>query len=626
MVAPDLTLLGDSHRFWWQLDNDKDRHGKIVQLVERIRNGQSYVSSANMEHLRSYSKRDFYQDSDGNVVPQGPTPYIGINATKSAIDTIVSKVTQQDPRPHFKTDGGNWSARNRARKLQKFTDGMYYKANFYAKARRVFRDAAVFGTGFIKPYFEANEVRFERVWAGSVIVDEASAMNGETKSMFQVDNIPVESLIATFPKKATEILSSNLSYKTTAQGVVTSMVRVYEAWHLPDCDGNGGRHTICTESCTLLDEEYDLDVEPIIPFRWTYPLAGYYGHGAVEDVACLQEEMDYVMQKIQTATHNGALVWVVKHVSDNTPNSHLTNKICSIINYSGNTPPQVIQNRIMDQQVFDHVKWMNELIYNVTGVSAMSATSQKPKGIESGKALQTMLDVESQRFGEIQKNYEQFIVKCTEAALAIARKNFRDGTKSDYEVQVDNGRFTETIKWSEVFMDESEYILKVWPTNMLPATPAGKMDTVERMMQAGLIDSLTGMMLLDFPDVEAHQSLVFSAVKQALWIVDQIIYEGKEIEPKEWYDLNRCIKYMQMGMSNAEMEGAPQEVLDRGMEFIASCQELLMPPAPPMPPMGPQGPSAPTEEMSPDMMGMGGVAMPQSGEMMGMQPQLPPGA
>jgi hypothetical protein len=615
------------HNFWWHDSNEGERHNRIVQLVDRISNSQSYINSANLDHLKSYSRREYTEDGNGSVVPQGPSPYMGINATKSAIDTIISKLTQQDPRPHFKTEGGNWNARNRARKLQKFTDGVYYKSNFYAKARRACKDAAIFGTGFVKPYFESNEIKWERVWPGSVVVEEASAMNGNTRSFFQIDTVPLESLMAKFPDKAIDLVASNLSYKTTANGVVTAMVKVYEAWHLKDENGDGGRHTICTENCTLFDEECDLDCDPIIAFRWTEAPVGYYGHGAVEDVTCLQNEMDYVMQKIQAATHNGALVWVIKHISDTTPNNHLTNKICSIINYSGNQPPTVIQNRIMDQQVFDHVKWMNELIYNVTGVSAMSATSQKPKGIESGKALQTMLDVESQRFGEIQKNYEQFIVACTKACIALAKKHFTGG-KTEYQVQVDNGRFTETIKWSEVNMDEDEYMLKVWPTNMLPATPAGKMDTVERMMQAGLIDALTGMMLLDFPDVEAHQGLVYSSVKQALWIVDQVIYEGKEIEPREWYDLDRCIKYMQMGLSNAEMEGAPEEVFERGMEFIASCQELLMPPpAPPISPAGmvPEG-SQPvmSEAMPPAPMGMGGVSAPPSNEMIGMQQQMPP--
>lgn len=612
--------LGNSHRFWWHEDVEGERHDKIVQLAERIRSEQDYVDSANMSHLRSYLKRDYYADADKNVVPAGPSDFLGINATKSAIDTICAKITQQDPRPHFKTEGGDWHLRNKARKLQKFIDGVFYEADFYPKLRRAFKDAAIFGTGFLKPYYEAGKIKWERVWPGEVVVDEASSMNGETRSMFQIKNIAIEALMAAFPKKAVDILSSNLSYKTTRHGVVTSMVRVYEAWHLQSSDGTGGRHCICTDGCTLLDEDYDFPFEPIFAFRWNDTPVGYYGNGAVEDITSLQEEMDYIMQRIQVSTHNCANVWVLKHVSDTTPNTHLTNRIAQIVNWSGNQPPQIVASKIMDQQVFDHVKWLNELVYNVSGVSAMSATSQKPKGIESGVALQTMLDVESQRFAQIQKNYEQAVVKCTEMTLELARKHFVGG-KSDYKVRVDGGKFTETIKWSEVNLEGEEYMLKVWPTNMLPATPAGKMEWVERMMQAGLIDSLTGMMLLDFPDVEAQQNLVFSAVKQALWIVDQVIYEDRDVEPKEWYDLQRCIKYMQMGLSNAEMEGAPQEVLDRGMEFIASCNEILTPPMPP--PMQPAGvvPEGSMPVMS-EMMPPGG-GMPPGGDM-GMPPGMPP--
>lgn len=149
------------------------------------------------------------------------------------------------------------------------------------------------------------------------------------------------------------------------------------------------------------------------------------------------------------------------------------------------------------------------------------------------------------------------------------------------------------------------------------------MEVVERMMQAGLIDSLTGMMLLDFPDVEAQQNLIFSAVRQALWIVDQVIYEGADIEPKEWYDLQRCVKYMQMGMANAEMEGAPPEVMERGLEFIAKCEELLAPPMPPpgamATPMG--GPPMDPNMPPPDLAGMG---LPPPNAAMMPPPGIPP--
>jgi hypothetical protein len=618
MVATDLALLNEKG-FWWHKDNGVDRHRKVSELVDRIRHDQAYVDADNMAHLRAYSKRDYYQDSDGNVVPRGASPYLGVNATKSAVDTITAKVTQQDPRPQFKTEGGDWGMRQRARKLQKFIDGVFYATEYYSHLRRAFKDACIFGTGFLKPYFEGDEIKWERVWPGDVVVDEASALNGSTRSMFQVMNVPVESLLASYPKKSAEIMANNFSYKTTSSGLVTSLVRVYEAWHLPDCDGKNGRHVICTDSCTLLDEDYDLPFEPIYALRWSYAQAGYYGHGAVEDVTPLQEEMDYIMQRIQVSTHNCANVWLLKHVSDTTPNSQLTNRIASIVEWSGNNPPTLVQSKIMDQQVFDHVKWLNELIYNVTGVSVMSATSQKPKGIESGVALQTMLDIESQRFAEIQKAYEQAVVRCAEMTIALASRKFSDGKKTDYQVRVDSGRYVETIKWSEVSMDDDEFVLKVWPTNMLPASPAGKMEWVERMMQAGLIDALTGMMLLDFPDVEAHQSLLFSAVKQALWVVDQVVYESKDIEPKEWYDIERCIKYMQMALSNAEMEGAPEEVYERGMDFIAKCHSMIAPPEPQMP-MGDPG----MGEMPPEM-GMGGPDMGAPPPDMGGPPQIPGG-
>ena len=104
-------------------------------------------------------------------------------------------------------------------------------------------------------------------------------------------------------------------------------------------------------------------------------------------------------------------------------------------------------------------------------------------------------------------------------------------------------------------------------------------------MQAGLLDAQTALMLVDFADVEAFQSLALSATRQALWLVDQVIYEGAERPPREWYDLGRCIRFMQMGMANAEMEGAPEEVMNRGLEFIAACNELMTPPAPPPSPL-----------------------------------------
>lgn len=577
-----VQYLIDDMKLWWHPDVKKaERHTKVTQVVNHLMTQQKFIERDNLRHLRLYIKRSYHADAMGHIHAAGADPRIGINAAKSAIDTICARITQQDPHPQFKTDGGRWEQRLKARKLEKFVAGVFQEEEFYHKARRMFKDAAIFGTGFMKPYFQNGRVKWERVRPGEIVVDEEVAMRSEPQSFFQVRYLPVESVIAMFPDQQDDILSAKMTYMTRESGSTVTQMQIIEAWHLRDINGENGRHTIVVDGATLLDEEWVYDCEPLLVFRWNELPLGFYGNGACEDLFGLQEEIDYIMQRIQTSTHNTANVWLLKSVNDKAPNSHFTNKIGTIIEYSGNQPPQLQVNPIMAQQVFDHVKWLNELVYNETGVSQMSATSQKPKGIEAAAALQTMLDVESQRFVLLQKAYERAVMHAANMTIEIARNHYRGG-KAAYRVRAENGHYTEEINWSDVNLKRDEYILKVWPVNLLPQSPAGKMEKVTQLMQAGLIDAQTGMMLLDFPDVEAHQSLALAATRKALWYVDRILYEGEEKTPREWDDLGRCIRFMQMGMSNAEMEGAPEEILQRGLEFIVSAEEMLTPPEPPM--------------------------------------------
>jgi hypothetical protein len=278
----------------------------------------------------------------------------------------------------------------------------------------------------------------------------------------------------------------------------------------------------------------------------------------------------------------------------------------------------------MHQQVFDHIKWLHELIFNDSGVSKMSATSQKPKGIESGIAIQTMLDVETQRFSDMQKKWEQCAVTAAKICVALAKECF-EGGKTEYAVKYSNGRYTESIKWSEVAMPEDEYTLKVWPINLLPSTPGGKIDRVMDLLKGGLIDPLTGMMLLDFPDLEAHQAMALAALRHNLWVIDQVIYERNYIEPREWQDLNGGIKFMQMAACMAQMEGAPEEVFSDINKWIMQAHDLLNPPTATNDPMAMAGQlqqmPAPDPSLDPGAQAM--PEMPVDPSAMGGMPPLP---
>ncbi|NIN93987.1 MAG: hypothetical protein GTN93_02720, partial [Anaerolineae bacterium] len=59
--------------------------------------------------------------------------------------------------------------------------------------------------------------------------------------------------------------------------------------------------------------------------------------------------------------------------------------------------------------------------------------------------------------------------------------------------------------------DEDQYEMQVYPTSLLPTTPAGKLATVTEMLDKGLIPKEHALKLLSFPDVEAVVTLETAA-------------------------------------------------------------------------------------------------------------------
>lgn len=568
---------------WWDKDIPEiDRHSYVTEFVNGLKDCQGYVDKDLLKHLQLYAGRNYSMDEHGNVTPAGAMDDIGINVIKSVIDTKVAKIASQKPRANILTDGGRWKQRLKAKKLEKFIMGLFDEQKYYEKAEMALKDSLWKGDGYLKVYVENGDIKYDRVFPGSIIVDEAAAMSCMPRSMAQVENVPLESLVAAFPDKKMQILTEAQLHYSPAHGRKTNMCRVYEIWHLPDQNGDNGRHCICVDGVTLLDEDWKHDFFPFVIMRPCRLPVGFYGNGDAENMAPKQEEIDFIMGRIQTSMHTNATAWIIKHTSDKLPNQHITNKIATILEYSGNVPPQVVVSPALHQQVFDHVKWLNQICYEESGVSQFSATSTKPAGIESGVALQKVLDVESTRHGPAQAMYERAVVDCAKISIALAKEHF----KGSYKVKWEADRFVETIDWSEVNIPEDEFRIKIWPVNLLPDTPAGRLDAVEKMLQAGMIDPQVGMMLLDFPDVEAFQSLNLATIKNILWLVDQVVYEDNYVKPRIYHNLELGIKYMQMAVARAETEGAPDKVIERCLDWMAEAADLMAQPPPAPPPLG----------------------------------------
>lgn len=561
----------------------EDRNELVDEIIEGLRSDHDELTEFYKTWLRLYTNRQYGGFSPGDArqlvqIFTGSKKVVKLNVIQSCIDTLAAKICAQRPAPQFLTSGGDWKAMRKAKGLEKFVSGVFYLSKIYEQARDVFIDGAVFGTGFLKVFTKDGKITCERVFPDEILIDEGSAVTSKPRSMHQVKLMSADVAASRFAKKDKKLEDKIWEAVDDFESAVDEdgkkidrrMVEVRESWHLPSGPGAGdGRHCITVSSATLFDEAWTRDHFPFIVFRWSRVPFGFFGQGLCEQLEGAQGEVDKLIGRIQDAMHLHSVskVYAVKNSIDKEALRNVTGDIIWV--NEGYSPPTTVMPGSVSSEVFSHLWQLVSKMYEISGISQLSASSMKPAGVESGVALRTLLDTETQRFALLSRDWEEFFC---EAARLVVEEARSGGGKVKTMWSAKN--FAETIDFSEVDLDRDSYVLKVYPTNMLPQTPAGRLSTVQEMLQAGFIDPKEAMALLDFPDLEQSQSLM----RASRDLVDrdiELMMDGKDTMPRPWQDLQMAMQRTSLALQKAEQDGAPQSVLDRVGAYLDAVEDLL---------------------------------------------------
>jgi hypothetical protein len=255
-------------------------------------------------------------------------------------------------------------------------------------------------------------------------------------------------------------------------------------------------------------------------------------------------------------------------------------------------------------ELYQQLQNLKSAAFEQLGVSQLSASAQKPAGLNSGKALREYNDIESDRFMTIGQAYERFFLELARLTVDCAKDIYtREGK---YEVKVPGKKFIETIDWKDIDLEEDEYFLKIFPVSSLPNDPAGRLQTVQEYVQAGFITPRTARRLLDFPDLEAVEDLESAKEDYLHKILEKMVDADLEDEnadiseiytgPEMAYDdiqLARelALEYYQQGKLN----NMPEANLELLRNFLSALNAPLLgqPQAGPGAPMPGTGPGLP---------------------------------
>lgn len=487
-----------------------------------------------------------------------------VNVVKSCVDTATSKIGKSRPRPLFLTTDGDYEQQSRAKKLTQFLDGQFDAMQLYAKAAGVFRDGGIFGTGALKFYVDKNLglVNCEKVLVDEILVDDGEAMYGKPQQLHQRKYINRDVLIEMFPKYEGIIKGAPLAFNTLpGQTTTPDLVKVFESWHLPSSkDAKDGLHSISIETGTLFTEKYTKLYFPFVFWHWTPRVAGFWGMGLAEELFGTQLEISRLLRNIQLAMHLVAVprVWIAN--GSVVSSSHINNEIGSVVKYTG-TKPDFFTPAAMSSEIYEHLRWLIRSAYEQTGISQLSATSQKPAGLESGIALREYQDIESERFQVVGQRWEEFFLEAAQIIIDMTKDMF-DDLKMNSEVKFAGRKFMESVKWSDVHMNADTYVLRCFAANILPTSPAGRLQKVQEMVQAGWFTMEQGKKLIDFPDIDAEMNQDLSSTDLIMKMIDSILENGTWMSPEPEMDLMEARVVVQKRIIEAKLKNADPEKID----------------------------------------------------------------
>ena len=591
---------------WWEEKDEDKAASMLVMSTAYLKETQGGRQRNASVFARLYGNQDLYSVAGSNLnkVDQAnglPQHRPTFNLVQSVSDTLISRIGQSRPQPVFLTDNSDYKQRNLAKKLNNFILGEFYQTKAYEKANLALRDALVFGTGIIH-VFETpdNKVGLETVIDTELFVDPSEALYGEPRRLSRIKLVDREVLMANFPKFKKTIEDAA---KATPDGgadsskTVSDLVMVVEGWSLPSGKNmKDGRHVIACSAGSLLDEEYTKDRFPFSFLPYSPRLRGFWAQGVAEQLMGTQIELNSILHTISRAIKLVGVPRVFQEDGSKVVSAAHNNEIGVIVKYRGVKPSYEVAPCNAPELYAERDKLI-QYGYQQSGVSALQASSQKPQGINSGEAIRSYDEISTDRFATLSRRYDNLFIDLAYQMIDLA-KDIAVRTGSYQTVYPNKNSIKEIDLPKAVFVMDT-FVIQCYSQSSLPKDPAGRLQKITEMIQAGMISIQDGRRLLDYPDLDQIETLANAAEERIFQILDEIVEHGKYTPPDPFMDLQLATQlttqYINL-YSQAKLEESKAQKL---RDFYTQIQAIIQAAMPPPMPMAPGG-AAPTPQANPE--------------------------
>lgn len=640
-------LPQDMQYVWWRAAPDdadaneeyveRQRASSLFSCAKVLEAAQREVHEQNLWSAQLYSNRELaaFDWGTGQLykASMAPISRTGENIAKRVVDTLVSQVGKNRPKPKPVARGASFSCRQQIRKLDKFLYGTFQHEMAYAKGKRAFRDGGIFGLGCMEvrvdedPNYGAT-VCYHRVFPDEILVDQMEIVAcGKIRHFYRRRALPVEVVAATYNVAEEELRELSNQYSPSTyldyRPVGAGWVIVIEGYQLADYEGGDGRWMVATERCVLDEGDWKHDWLPYVFFQYNDPVSGFYSPGVVEEALPYQIRLNEINEVIRDAQDLMGRPRVLIAEGSRVNPYEIDNLVGRFIKYTGIKPEAITWPAINAELYNERDRCIRTCLENF-GLSNLATTVTPPPGarFDSSPAFREFNAIQDDRLADPAQRYEEFyleLAKRTVQVCAASGKNPKTTWYSGYKKAQ-----AETIEWAELQHDMESYIMSMEAVSIYSMSPSAARDELEKQLAMGLISPEEYRLELCDPDQESAYSLA-AAASQDLNRVQELLETGKWEQPTPEQDLVNGVTKMTLALLNLgkyEDDGKGDvrlaDVKGLFIDWIAEAKAILQLGAQPSDETAASLPQAPGDPMAPPMGAMGptgpgmGMGGPQS--------------
>lgn len=488
---------------------------------QKIRDRVSELKSLNESRLSKYYRNyNYYNNTPAGVLKNIRNPSIvglynidesiendttltpSINVIKSCIDTLTSKIAQSKVRPFFNCINGTFKDINVCKNAQQYFDQYFDIEEVNKKVSMAFRDACIFDHGVIYVDGETKSITKALPWQVFVRPAELT-YNNITRAYYCQNDYPVSMLPEKYRNK---VLKANPDQEYVTYGIYYDTVDQCKAVYITELD-------------FVEIEKYEGNRVPFIFLWYNNPIHGGSSVSVVDMLYGIQKEVNTLMSKVKDASQLSPALTFFLPDDATIKSTQLNNRVGNVITYKATSdmsgsPVTVATPNFIDSQYIELINNLKETAYEMVGISQLSAQSKKPTGLDSGIALQTMENVESERFEE-QLNQ---VIRCY---VEIAKTCLRVFPKEETILPDTPNRLD--VRWRDIVDEEKKMQIQFSAADSLSKDPSTKLQQLQQLAQVGVIPRERIAQFMELPDLEGGYSLSNNAINAVLSVIRDCI-------------------------------------------------------------------------------------------------------